>query len=125
MIKEPALAYPNTPQVYDMGLFVNHFVKKDYAEAVKNGEMLVKLSPYYGGGYNMLSYANMAAGDMKAAKASFKNYIKVFPNEADPYDSMGEYYMLLKTIKSPQKTTIKLLNWGWNPPKNSLIKQEA
>lgn len=87
--------------------------------------MLVKLSPYYGGGYNMLSYANMAAGDMKAAKTSFKNYIKVFPNEADPYDSMGEYYMAAKDYKKSAKTTIKLLNWGWNPPKNSLIKQEA
>lgn len=28
VIKKLALAYPNTPQVYDMGLFVNHFVKK-------------------------------------------------------------------------------------------------
>lgn len=125
VIKELALAYPNTPQVYDMGLFVNHFVKKDYAEAVKNGKMLVKLSPYYGGGYNMLGYANMAAGDMKAAKASFKNYIKAFPNEANPYDSMGEYYMAAKDYKKSAKNYNKAVELGMESSKELADKARS
>lgn len=118
VIKELALAYPITPQVYDMGLFMNHFVSKDYSEVVKKGEMLVKLSPYNGGVHNLLGYANMADGDMKATKFSFKNYIKAFPNEANPYLASVSITWLQQTIKIPSKTTIKLLNREWNPPKD-------
>ncbi len=103
VIKELQAAYPSTAQAYDLGLFANYFYKKDYAEAVKNGEMLVKLAPNHGGGYNMLGYANMEAGDMKAAKKSFEKYIKKFPEEANPYDSMGEYYMKMKDYKNSAK----------------------
>ncbi|MEB2779318.1 hypothetical protein U3A58_02845 [Algoriphagus sp. C2-6-M1] len=103
VIKELQVAYPSTAQAYDMGLFVNYFYKKDYAEAVKNGEMLVKLAPNHGGGYNMLGYANMEAGNMKEAKKSFEKYIKKFPEEANPYDSMGEYYMNVQDYKNSAK----------------------
>lgn len=103
VVKELQSAYPTIAQAYDLGLFVNYFYKKDFAEAVKNGEMLVKLAPNHGGGYNMLGYANMEAGDMKAAKKSFEKYIKKFPEEANPYDSMGEYYMKMKDYKNSAK----------------------
>ena len=79
VVKELQAAYPTTAQGYDLGLFVNYFYQKDFPEAVKNGEMLLKLAPNLGGGYNMLGYANMEAGDMKAAKKSFEKYLKKFP----------------------------------------------
>lgn len=103
VMKELQVAYPTTAQAYDLGLFVNYFYKKDFTEAVKNGEMLVKLAPSQGGGYNMSGYANMEAGNMKAAKKSFKKYIKKFPDEANPYDSMGEYYMKAQDYKNSAK----------------------
>ncbi|GAB3227019.1 hypothetical protein J0A67_16010 [Algoriphagus aestuariicola] len=107
VIKELQAAYPTTAQVYEFGLFVNYFYKKDYAEAVKNGEMLVKLAPEFGGGYNMLGYANM-----KVAKASFKKYIKKFPDEPNTYDSMGEYYMNVKDYKNSAKYYQKAADMG-------------
>lgn len=103
VIKELQAAYPTTGQAYDLGLFVNYFYTNDYPEAVKNGEVLVKLSPDHGGGYNMLGYANMKAGNMKNAEKSFKKYLKKFPEEANPYDSMGEYYMTVKDYKNSAK----------------------
>lgn len=103
VVKELQAAYPTTAQGYDLGLFVNYFYQKDFPEAVKNGEMLVKLAPNLGGGYNMLGYANMEAGDIKAAKKSFEKYLKKFPEEANPYDSMGEYYMRMKDYKNSAK----------------------
>lgn len=112
VINELQTAYPNTAQAYDFGLFVNYFYKKDYPEAVKNGEMLVKLAPEFGGGYNMLGYANMEAGNMKAAKASFKKYIKKFPEEANTYDSMGEYYLNVKDYKNSAKYYQKAADMG-------------
>jgi predicted Zn-dependent protease len=112
VIKELQATYPTTGQAYDLGLFVNYFYKKDFQEAVKNGEMLVKLAPNLGGGYNMLGYANMAAGDMTEAKKSFKKYLKNFPTEANPYDSMGEYYMNVKDYKNSAKYYQKAADRG-------------
>lgn len=112
VIKELQVAYPNTPQAYDLGLFINYFYKKDYAEAIKNGEMLVKLAPEMGGGYNMLGYANMEAGNMKEAKSYFKKYIKKFPDEPNTYDSMGEYYMNVKDYKNSAKYYQKAADMG-------------
>ncbi|OOG70583.1 lipopolysaccharide assembly protein LapB [Algoriphagus sp. A40] len=112
VIKELQAAYPNTAQAYDFGLFVNYFYKKDYPEAIKNGEMLIKLAPDHGGGYNMLGYANMAAGNMKDAKSNFKKYINKFPKEANPYDSMGEYYMNVKDYKNSAKYYQKAADMG-------------
>lgn len=112
VIKELQAAFPKTAQAYDLGLFVNYFYKKDYPEAVKNGEMLVKLAPNLGGGYNLLGYANMEAGNMKAAKSSFKKYIKKFPEEANTYDSMGEYYMNVKDYKNSAKYYQKAADMG-------------
>lgn len=112
VIKELQAAYPKTAQAYDFGLFVNYFYTKDYPEAVKNGEMLIKLAPELGGGYNMLGYANMGAGNMKAAKSSFKKYIKKFPEEPNTYDSMGEYYMNMKDYKNSAKYYQKAADMG-------------
>lgn len=112
VIQELQAAYPTTAQAYDYGMFVNYFYKKDYPEAIKNGEMLVKLAPDMGGGYNMLGYANMEAGNMKAAKASFKKYIKKFPDEPNTYDSMGEYYMNVKDYKNSAKYYQKAADMG-------------
>lgn len=112
VVKELQAAYPTTAQAYDLGLLVNHFYKKDFTEAIKNGEMLVKLAPNHGGGYNMLGYANMNAGNMKAAKKSFKKYIKKYPEEANPYDSMGEYYMNVKDYKNSAKYYQKAADMG-------------
>jgi tetratricopeptide (TPR) repeat protein len=112
VVKELQMAYPTTAQAYDLGLFVNYFHKKDYAEAVRNGEMLVKLAPNHGGGYNMSGYANMEAGDLKAAKKYFKKYIKKFPEEANSYDSMGEYYFNVRDYKNSAKYYQKAADMG-------------
>ncbi|HSI75886.1 MAG TPA: hypothetical protein VK957_08320 [Lunatimonas sp.] len=99
VFSELVTAYPNVPQVYDLGLFINYWINNDYQAAVENGKKLVKLDPKSAGGYNMLGYAHMEVGDMKSAKSAFKKYIKLAPNEANAYDSMGEYYMNVKNYK--------------------------
>lgn len=104
--------YPEVPQVYDLGLFINYWINKDYQAAVENGKMLVKLSPKNAGGYNMLGYALMETGDMKAAKSAFENYIKLAPAEANAYDSMGEYYMNVKDYKNSAKHYEKATELG-------------
>jgi Flp pilus assembly protein TadD len=99
ILAELVSAYPDVPQVYDLGLFMNYWINNDYQAAVENGKKLVKLDPKSAGAYNMLGYAHMEVGDMKSAKSAFKKYIKLAPNEANAFDSMGEYYMNVKDYK--------------------------
>lgn len=48
------------------------------------------------GAYNMMGYAYMQLKDMDKAKASFEAYQQAAPNHANPYDSMGDYYMAIE-----------------------------
>ena len=41
----------------------------------------------------MVAYGYMRSGNLETAKAHFDKYMKAAPNHANPYDSMGDYYM--------------------------------
>ncbi len=112
ILGELVSAYPDVPQVYDLGLFINYWINNDYQAAVENGKKLVNLDPKGAGGYNMLGYAHMEVGDMKSAKSAFKKYIKLAPNEGNAYDSMGEYYMNVKDYKKSVKYYEKAAELG-------------
>lgn len=99
VLNDLVTAYPDVPQVYDLGVVVNYWIHNDYQAAVENGKKLVKLDPKCSGCYNLLGYAHMENGDLKSAKSAFKKYIKMAPNEANAFDSMGEYYMNVKDYK--------------------------
>ncbi len=96
LFNELVQTYPRTPQAYEMRGVVSYFITKDNAASLKDIKKIVNLSPYYAGGQNMLGYNYMAMGNMKKAKKAFEAYIRMAPEEANPYDSMGEYYMNLK-----------------------------
>ena len=42
---------------------------------------------------NLLGYKLMAKGDMEGAKKAFSEYIDIYPNGYNAYDSMGEFYL--------------------------------
>jgi len=43
--------------------------------------------------HNMIAYIYLRNEDLETAKAHFDKYMKAAPNHANPYDSMGDYYM--------------------------------
>lgn len=111
-MEELTEVYPTVPQAYDFAMKIAYFINDDGPRAVENGKMLVKLSPDYSGGYNMLGYAYMKAGEMKPAKEAFQTYIKMAKDEANPYDSMGEYYMTVRDYKKSAKYYQKASDMG-------------
>jgi tetratricopeptide (TPR) repeat protein len=46
--------------------------------------------------YNFLGYEYISLGKMQKAKEALENYIKYTPDAANPYDSMGEFYLIQK-----------------------------
>lgn len=63
------------------------------AEAVAAAEQALTADPSFAPAYNLIGYAEMAAGNADAAGAAFQSYIRLAPDEANPYDSYGEFLM--------------------------------
>jgi tetratricopeptide (TPR) repeat protein len=89
-------AYPNTAQAHELAATSASWISKDPQAAVQHSLRLVELRPEHGGGYNALGYSYMALGEMDKAKAAFEQYLALAPDEANAYDSMGEYYLVTK-----------------------------
>ena len=57
----------------------------------------IKIDKKYAPAYNNIGYSNMALGKYADAEAAFQRYIKLIPNNPNPYDSYAE--LLMKTGK--------------------------
>ena len=93
-MKTLVAAYPEIPQAYHWACRQAAYTDKDTEAALKYAQKLAELSPDFAPNYNHLGYLYMAKKQMKEAKAAFEKYIDLLPNEANPYDSMAEYYMV-------------------------------
>jgi len=75
----------------------NFYNGVDDAKALKYLEEAVKIDKNFAPAYNSIGYANMALGKYPEAEMAFKTYIKLIPNNPNPYDSYAE--MLMRTGK--------------------------
>jgi uncharacterized protein (TIGR02246 family) len=63
------------------------------AEAVAAANRALAADPSFAPAYNLIGYSEVARGDMAAAEQAFRNYVRLAPDEANPYDSFGEFYL--------------------------------
>lgn len=85
--------FPDDPRI-PQTLGVTYYNLERYDEAVAAMRQAVAIDDEFAGAYNMLGYAAMEAGDDDLAESAFRNYIRLAPNEANPHDSLGEFYMV-------------------------------
>lgn len=69
----------------------------DEPTALRYYSEAIKIDKKYAPAYNNIGYSNIALGKYKDAEAAFQNYIKLIPNNPNPYDSYAE--LLMKTGK--------------------------
>lgn len=93
-MKTLVAAYPETPQAYHWACLLTAYTDKDADAALEYAIKLAELNPDFAPNYNNLGYLYLEKSQMKEAKAAFEKYIDLLPNEANPYDSMAEYYMV-------------------------------
>jgi Tfp pilus assembly protein PilF/ketosteroid isomerase-like protein len=85
--------FPNDPNVpFWMG--AEYYTLERYDEAADAFERASAADPAFAGAYNLLGYTAMEQGDDAAAERAFREYIRLAPDEANPYDSFGEFHML-------------------------------
>ena len=99
-MKSLVAAYPNTPQAYYWAAANAGFNDKDDDAAIGYALKLATLSPDFGSTYNILGYAYMRKKEMEKAKSAFDKYLVASPKDANPYDSMADYFMANKEYKN-------------------------
>jgi uncharacterized protein (TIGR02246 family) len=87
-----AQRYPDDP--YPLFFLANTEANRDRnAEAVAAARRALQSDPTFAPAYNLIGYAEMAAGNAAAAERAFREQIRLAPDEANPYDSYGEFLL--------------------------------
>lgn len=74
-----------------------YYYQNDYTNALQHYRKCSELDKNYELAYNMIGYCQSGLGNYQAAEKAFQTYIKLSPNNPNPYDSYAE--LLLKMGK--------------------------
>ena len=84
--------FPGDAHVQYMAAVFNYQNDRfDTAEAQL--ERGIAADPSMGGAYNILGYVRMDQGDNAGAEEALREYIRLNPQHANPYDSLGEFFL--------------------------------
>jgi tetratricopeptide (TPR) repeat protein len=92
LLQELAGMYPRDRRVLTF-LAAQYFAQQAYDSTVQVCERIVQLNPTYPPPYNLLGYSYRILGDLDAAGRAFKEYIRLIPDDPNPYDSYAELLM--------------------------------
>ena len=67
--------------------------QQKFANAVVHYGHATTINPEFAAGFNALGYAHRSNDDLDGAKAAFRRYVELIPDEANPYDSYAELLM--------------------------------
>jgi len=67
-------------------------------EAMAEFENVLRFNPNYALAYNSLGYYNLAVGEYAKAEDYLKRYRFLAPDQANPYDSLGEFYATIGRV---------------------------
>jgi Flp pilus assembly protein TadD len=102
-MKALATAYPNNIQALEWASANAGFGDGNITLALEYAQKLAKLSPAFSPNYNMMGYYYLELMEMEKAKFSFLKYLELAPQEANAYDSMGEYYKTVNDFENSIK----------------------
>jgi ketosteroid isomerase-like protein len=73
-----------------------HYTAERYPEAAAAARQALAADPGYSAAYNLLGYSLLEQEDFSGAEEALKNYVRLAPDEANPYDSLGELYLIMR-----------------------------
>ncbi len=89
LLQKLAGMYPNDERTqYRLGLYQNG--DGDVKAAIKTMKRAISINRDFAPPYNQLAYCYKARGDFDKAEQALLKYSKLLPQEANPYDSMGD-----------------------------------
>jgi len=92
-LREAIDLYPKDPHVHKILYLYQYDYMKDLDGAVETMLRTTKEVPDYASVYNYLGYAYWHLKEYDLAEEALDNYLRLAPNEANPHDSKGDFYM--------------------------------
>ncbi|MCP4568873.1 MAG: protein kinase [FCB group bacterium] len=86
--------YPDNKEAYyNLGILFE-FSRDDVSKAIPYYRKAIEVDSLYGTAYNQLAYAYNGIGDYENSIWAISKYIEFAPDEANPYDTRGDFYAL-------------------------------
>ncbi|MGW8316268.1 MAG: tetratricopeptide repeat protein [Bacteroidales bacterium] len=105
---EKAIAmYPRDPQLYKILYSLQLQFMNDTEGSIVTLEKAIEADPDFPLSYNMLGYAQMDLKNYDKAENAFDKYIKMAPDQANPYDSKGDYFMYTEQYQKAYESYMK------------------
>lgn len=95
-LKKAIAIYPYDPQLYKILYSLQLQFMNDIEGSILTIEKAIEVDPEFPVAYNMLGYAQMELENYDKAEQAFDKYIRLVPEQANPYDSKGDYFMRTK-----------------------------
>jgi tetratricopeptide (TPR) repeat protein len=92
-LEQLVAAYPGDDRAH-LALANFLFGLQDYPNAIEHYKKATEINPQLSTAFNLLGYAYRQAGRYDDSEKAFQSYIKLIPNDPNPYDSYAE--LLLK-----------------------------
>jgi tetratricopeptide (TPR) repeat protein len=93
LLRGLAAQYPGDPNVPFL-LGWRYFAQERYDEAEAAARQALAVDRDFAPVYNMLGYLAIEREDYAAAEEAFRDYVRLAPGEPNPYDSLGELYLI-------------------------------
>lgn len=99
--------YPSDPQTHKILYLIQQMYFKDYEGAILSLERAIKECPDFPLAYNQLGYAYMELREFEKAEDALDSYIRLAPDQANPYDSKGDYFMATEQYEAAYESYMK------------------
>jgi tetratricopeptide (TPR) repeat protein len=99
--------YPSDPNLHKILYIIQFHYFKDPESAIVSIERAVKECPDYPLAYNQLGYAYSKLEEFEKAEEALDNYIRLAPDQGNPYDSKGDYFLATKQYDAAYDSYMK------------------
>jgi len=112
ILQELSEMYPRDKRVQTF-LAAQYFSQQVYDSTVQVCERIVQMNPAYPPPYNLLGYSYSFLDDLDAASRAFKEYIRLIPDDPNPYDSYAELLMRQGQFEESSRQYRHALELDW------------
>lgn len=99
--------YPSDPQSHKMLYLLQQMYFRDIEGAVVSLERAIRECPEFPLAYNQVGYAYMDLEEFDKAEKALDTYIRLAPDQANPYDSKGDYFLKTEQYEQAAESYLK------------------
>ena len=99
--------YPADPNLHKILYIIQFHYFKNPEAAIVSIDRAIKECPDFPLAYNQLGYAYSKLEEYEKAEEALDNYIRLAPDQGNPYDSKGDFFMTTKQFEKAYESYMK------------------